>query len=189
MPSSRPRPVLAQNMIERARRGGAVRVAHRGRGLRADEFPAGLAQGNEMRRTCWPRPGRRRVHLDGRSGRADEMIAAGPPKQCRRISGDGTGGPHEHSWVRVPMCIAWAPDVGTGCLRGAAEFGELVDRDRECLSGHEGAGRCVGREEAALRRHAPLTEGCPCLSKLDDTRNSDRESSYRIAIGQHPDRK
>ncbi len=90
-----------------------------------------------MRRTCWPRPGRRRVHLDGRSGRADEMIAAGPPKQCRRISGDGTGGPHEHSWVRVPMCIAWAPDVGTGCLRGAAEFGELVDRDRECLSGHE----------------------------------------------------
>ncbi|WP_442972596.1 hypothetical protein [Rhodococcus sp. JS3073] len=26
------------------------------------------------------------------AGRADEMIATGPPKQCRRISGDGTRG-------------------------------------------------------------------------------------------------
>lgn len=50
---------------------------------------------------------------DGRAGRADEMIAAVPPKQWRRISvGDGAHGPREYSWVRVPIRIAWAPGRG-----------------------------------------------------------------------------
>jgi SRSO17 transposase len=51
---------------------------------------------------------------DGRTGRADEMIAAVPPKQWRRISADdGAHGPREYSWVRIPifdhLCTrAWA---------------------------------------------------------------------------------
>ena len=50
---------------------------------------------------------------DGRTGRADEMIAAVPPKQRRRISaGDGARGPREYFWVRVPIRIAWAPGRG-----------------------------------------------------------------------------
>ena len=50
---------------------------------------------------------------DGRTGRADEMIAAVPPKQWRRISaGDGAHGRREYSWVRIPIRIAWAPGRG-----------------------------------------------------------------------------
>ncbi|EKT76479.1 transposase [Rhodococcus opacus M213] len=50
---------------------------------------------------------------DGRTGRADQMIAAVPPKQWRRISaGDGAHGPREYSWVRIPIRIAWAPGRG-----------------------------------------------------------------------------
>lgn len=50
---------------------------------------------------------------DGRAGRADEMIAAIPPKQWRRISaGDGAHGRREYSWVRIPIRIAWAPGRG-----------------------------------------------------------------------------
>ncbi|UZG60249.1 IS701 family transposase [Rhodococcus opacus] len=50
---------------------------------------------------------------DGRAGRADEMIAAVPPKQWRRISaGDGAHGRREYSWVRIPIRIAWAPGRG-----------------------------------------------------------------------------
>ncbi|MDJ0420555.1 IS701 family transposase [Rhodococcus opacus] len=49
----------------------------------------------------------------GRSGRADEMIAAVPAKQWRRISvGDGAHGRREYSWVRIPIRIAWAPGRG-----------------------------------------------------------------------------
>ncbi len=50
---------------------------------------------------------------DGRTGRADEMIPAVPPRQWRRISaGDGAHGPREYSWVRVPIRIAWSPGRG-----------------------------------------------------------------------------
>ncbi|ANS28852.1 putative transposase for insertion sequence element [Rhodococcus opacus] len=50
---------------------------------------------------------------DGRAGRADEMIAAVPAKQWRRISvGDGAHGRREYSWVRIPIRIAWAPGRG-----------------------------------------------------------------------------
>ncbi|ELB89477.1 putative transposase for insertion sequence element [Rhodococcus wratislaviensis IFP 2016] len=50
---------------------------------------------------------------DGRTGRADEMIAAVPAKQWRRISvGDGAHGRREYSWVRIPIRIAWAPGRG-----------------------------------------------------------------------------
>ena len=113
-------------------------------------------------------------------------LAAVPPRQCRRISaGDGARGPHCYPWVRVPMRIAGAPDIVIGCLRNAVEFGDLVDRDREAISRHEGPHRRVasGRRDrrrdtllrAATRRGTPPAENIPLFPQLDDTRNSYRE--------------
>ncbi len=66
---------------------------------------------------------------DGRAGRADEIIAAVPPKQWRRISaGDGAYGPREYSWVRVPIRIAWAPGRGHWAACPSVAVGS--DRDR-----------------------------------------------------------
>ena len=86
-------------------------------------------------------------------------LAAVPPRQCRRISaGDGARGPHCYPWVRVPMRIAGAPDMVIGCLRNAVEFGDLVDRDREAISRHEGPHRRVGRQADAIAAVTPFCD-------------------------------
>jgi len=157
--------VLAQSMIERAL-DAEVRFAW----LTADEA---YRQINSLR--VWLEETRCVVHAG--YGRGDDVFtrtgaAAGRTRRsprARRSSAAESPATARADDTSIPGCGCRCasrrrPDVGTGCLRGAVEFGELVDRDSECLSGHEGAGRCVGRERAPTRRHAPLTEGCPCLS-------------------------
>ena len=49
----------------------------------------------------------------GRTGRADELIAALPAKAWRRASvGAGAHGPRDYDWARAPIRIAWTPGRG-----------------------------------------------------------------------------
>jgi SRSO17 transposase len=49
----------------------------------------------------------------GCTGRADELIAALPARNWRRLSvGAGAHGPREYDWARVPVRIGWAPGRG-----------------------------------------------------------------------------
>jgi SRSO17 transposase len=50
---------------------------------------------------------------DGRTARADELIAALPARSWRRLSaGAGAHGPREYDWARIPIRIAWTPGRG-----------------------------------------------------------------------------
>lgn len=108
------KPVLALHMIERAL-DAHVPFSW----VTADEAYGQvkyLRVGLEQREVSYVLATRRNDDVftpDGRGGRADEMIAAVPAKQWRRISvGDGAHGPREYSWVRVPIRIGWAPGRG-----------------------------------------------------------------------------
>ena len=59
---------------------------------------------------------------DGRTGRADELIAALPVKAWRRASvGAGAHGPRDYDWARAPIRIAWAPGRGHWLLARRSE--------------------------------------------------------------------
>jgi SRSO17 transposase len=50
---------------------------------------------------------------DGRTGRADQLIAGLPTRAWCRISvGAGAHGPRVYDWARLPIRIAWAPGRG-----------------------------------------------------------------------------
>jgi SRSO17 transposase len=50
---------------------------------------------------------------DGRTGRADQLIAGLPTRAWCRISvGAGAHGPRVYDWARAPIRIAWAPGRG-----------------------------------------------------------------------------
>jgi SRSO17 transposase len=50
---------------------------------------------------------------DGRTARADELVAALPARSWRRLSaGAGAHGPREYDWTRIPVRIAWTPGRG-----------------------------------------------------------------------------
>lgn len=53
------------------------------------------------------------ITTDGRTVRADELIAGLDPRAWRRLSaGAGAHGPREYNWARVPIRIGWTPGRG-----------------------------------------------------------------------------
>ena len=99
------KPRQAQAMISRAiERGGAVRVVHRRRGLRAGQVPAGLAgRAGRVLRDGHPVQRHAAPPAAGEQ-RADALIAAAPARSWQRLSaGAGAHGPREYDWARIPV--------------------------------------------------------------------------------------
>ena len=123
--ASRPKPVLAQHMIEPALDAeGAVLLTHRRRSVRAGEVPAGVARGTRCVLCAGHPAQRRRVH----PGPAGDMIAAVPPRQWRRISA-GDGAPRPRDTPRFG-CRSGAPVRPGGALAARPPVPLRSDRDR-----------------------------------------------------------
>ena len=70
------------------------------------------------------------ITTTGAQARADELIAALPPRAWRRISaGAGAHGPREYDWARLPIRIAWARGRGHWLLarRSISDPTEIAD--------------------------------------------------------------
>ena len=86
---------------------GAVRLVHRRRGLRAGQW---LQAWLEERNLSYVMAVRRSdtFTMPGGERRADDLIAAVPPRFWQKISaGAGAHGPRGYHWTRVPVRPGW----------------------------------------------------------------------------------
>ncbi|CAG7633806.1 hypothetical protein E143388_07538 [Rhodococcus opacus] len=135
---------------------------------------------------------------DGRTGRADQMIAAVPPKQWRRIfAGDGAHGTPDRlgtrAWAlaaRPPITVGPDRDRVRHLRRTPADHAYRTRRRRRIAVAGRGmlsAGQELGRPRSVSGAHLPRLVrphhpfyACPRLAGRDENRSGKGESGSTI---------